>query len=151
MESLNLLIIIGILGVFQLCFQPFSGFPTLMTRYLRSVRVSQSTGKFTPMKEQHEVAKLLNELVREDGAGSWPPLVNHTLSDWPEPLRTYRHIYLELATLLPQETPSLDNRVNTARVAEFRRRFWILLGDRVDLTEVEEVRICAVTDVKIVF
>jgi hypothetical protein len=141
MESLNVLLVVGILGVFQLFFQPLSKFSKRMTCYLHSIRESKNRGNFTPLKEGHEVAKSLNELVLEDGAGSWPPLVDHTLSHWPEALRLYRHIYQELATLLPKATPSLDDQVNTALIAEFRGRFRDLLADRIDLTEVKEVRI----------
>jgi hypothetical protein len=141
MESLNLLLILGILGVFRLFFQPFSKCPKRMTRHLHLIGASKNSGNFTSHKERHEVAKSLIELVLEDGAGSWPPLVNHTLSHWPEALRPYRHIYQELATLLPKATPSLDDEVNTALIAEFRGRFRNLLADRIDLTEVKEVRI----------
>jgi hypothetical protein len=75
MESLNLLLILGILGVFQLFFQPFSKCPKRMTRHLHLIGASKNSGNFTSLKERHEVAKLLNELVLEDGAGFWSPLV----------------------------------------------------------------------------
>jgi hypothetical protein len=88
------------------------------------------------LNECHEVAEALGNLIREDGAGSWPPAANHRLSDWPEPLRSYRHIYLELAPSLSQTEPSLDDEVNVIRIVEFRRSFRKSLDERVDLTEV---------------
>ncbi|KAG9190273.1 hypothetical protein G6011_08361 [Alternaria panax] len=88
------------------------------------------------LAEHHEVAELLSEMIQKDGAGSWPPLANHTHSTWPAPLQPYKEIYLELAPLLPQATPSLDDEVNTLRIESFRRRFRDSLRDRVDLVEV---------------
>jgi hypothetical protein len=143
MESLSLILLVRILGVFKLFFQRFSKLPKRATSYLRSVGASRNIGNFPPIKERHEVVEVLNDLILEDGAGSWPPLVNHTFSDWPEALQPYRYIYQELASLLPQTVPSLDEAINTARIAEFRCRFQDLLADRIDLIEVEEVRNCS--------
>lgn len=92
------------------------------------------------LAEHHEVAETLNELIQKDGAGSWPPNTKHTHITWPLPLRPYKEIYFELAPLLPQAEPSLDDKVNIARIAEFRQRFRMLLRERVDLVEVKKVK-----------
>jgi hypothetical protein len=78
------------------------------------------------LAEHHEVAEKLNDLIKKDGAGSWPPNANHDHAIWPAALRPYKEIYLELASLLPQATPSLDDSVK-------------LLKDRVKTDEVMEV------------
>jgi hypothetical protein len=91
------------------------------------------------LTEKHEVAALLGDLIHQDGAGSWPPRANHTESTWPAPLRTYKEIYDELAPLIPQATPSLDDDVNLERITAFRRRFRDLLAEKTDLTAVKEV------------
>jgi hypothetical protein len=91
------------------------------------------------LAEHHEVAEKLNDLIKKDGAGSWPPNANHDHATWPAALRPYKEIYLELASLLPQATPSLDDSVNITRIADFRKRFCDLLKERVKMDEVMEV------------
>jgi hypothetical protein len=88
------------------------------------------------MAEYHEVARLMSDLINTEGAGSWPPNANHIRSTWPAALRAYQEIYLELAPLLSQETASLDDDVNIARIAGFRSRFRELLQERVVLADV---------------
>jgi hypothetical protein len=92
------------------------------------------------LAEHHEIAELLSDMIQKDGANSWPPNTNHTHTTWPTPLQPYKEIYLELAPLLPQATPSLDDEVNILRIETFRQRFRDLLHDRVDLVEVAKVR-----------
>lgn len=92
------------------------------------------------LAKQHKVGEILYELIQEDGAGSWPPNANHEMSVWPPALRPYMDIYLEMAPLLPQKIPSLDDKVNTARISAFRQRFRNLLCERVNLIEVIKVR-----------
>jgi hypothetical protein len=91
------------------------------------------------LADQHEVAETMRDLIHKDGAGSWPPNANHTHSSWPAALRPYGEIYLELAALLPQEHPSLDDETNIVRIADFRGRFKSLLAERINLAEVNEV------------
>ena len=86
---------------------------------------------------QHEVASSLIKLVDQDGAGEWPPKVNH--DDWPLALRPYKDIYLELAPLLPQHEPSLDDGVNNARREIYRSLFRKLLIERVDIARVQKI------------
>ncbi|KFA49966.1 hypothetical protein S40293_10482 [Stachybotrys chartarum IBT 40293] len=85
----------------------------------------------------HEVAAKFAELFHTDGAGSWPPNVNHDTTTWPPALRPYRDIYLQMAPLLPQPVACLDDEVNKARVANFRAQYRKLLQDRIDMTEVK--------------
>ncbi|CAI0645391.1 unnamed protein product [Colletotrichum noveboracense] len=85
----------------------------------------------------HEIAAVLSDLVKNDGAGSWPPRANHALGAWPEALRPYRKIYMELAPQIPQANPSLDDNVNLACIAEFRSQFRTLLREEVDLPQVD--------------
>ena len=91
------------------------------------------------LAEQHEVAEVLGELIHKDGAGSWPPNANHAHSTWPEAIRPFKEIYLELASLLPQEKPSLHDQVNAARIASFRNQFRYMLSERVDMAKVMQV------------
>ncbi len=87
----------------------------------------------------HETAAVLADLIHKDGAGSWPPRANHTHSTWPEALRAYKEIFLELAPLLPKVEPSLDDEVNKACIADFRLRFRQLLRDKVDIIQVKHL------------
>jgi hypothetical protein len=87
----------------------------------------------------HETANVLNELIHKDGAGSWPPRANHTHSNWPAALQPYKEIYEELGPLLPTDTPSLDDQVNSARIAQFRAKFRNRLRERVDLGSVRQL------------
>jgi hypothetical protein len=91
------------------------------------------------LADHHEVAEILSDMIRKDGAGSWPPNANHVHRTWPSPLQPYKDIYLELAPLLPQAAPSLNDAVNIARIDEFRRRFRKSLRERVDLVMVKKV------------
>ncbi|KAF1840882.1 uncharacterized protein K460DRAFT_410277 [Cucurbitaria berberidis CBS 394.84] len=91
------------------------------------------------LPEQHEVVSILEELIHKDGAGSWPPRANHTDSTWPVALRSYKEIYQELVLLLPTATPSLNDQVNTTRIANFRLRFRDLLYKRVNLAQVKQL------------
>jgi hypothetical protein len=100
---------------------------------------SRTIEKIKALTEHHEVAEILSDMIQKDGAGSWPPNANHDHSTWPLPLQPYKEICLELAHLLPQATPSLDDAVNTSLIKEFRRRFRELLNKRVDLVEVNKV------------
>jgi hypothetical protein len=68
--------------------------------------------------EHHEVAEVLVDLIRKDGGGSWPPKANHNHATWPLPLQPYKNVYLGLAPLLSQATPSLDDQVDIVRIAE---------------------------------
>lgn len=87
----------------------------------------------------HEVANLLTALIREDGAGSWPPRANHRHLTWPAALQPYKEVYLELAPLLPQHGSSLDNKTNVARITNFRFQFSKRLSQRVDLNQVKQL------------
>lgn len=96
--------------------------------------------KIIALVEHHEIAELLSDMIQKDGANSWPPNTNHAHTTWPTPLQPYKEIYLELAPLLPQATPSLNDEVNILRIENFRQRFRDLLNARVDLVEVAKVR-----------
>jgi hypothetical protein len=85
------------------------------------------------LADYHETAARLADLIKRDGAGTWPPRVNLT---WPAVLRPYMDIYNEMAPLLPAATVSLDDEVNRERIDNFRSRFSKLLGERVNLPEV---------------
>jgi hypothetical protein len=89
------------------------------------------------LAECHETAALLDDLVRTDGAGEWPPRANHVHETWPAPLRPYKDIYYEMAPLLPTSNVSLDDNVNRERITNFRARFRKLLDDKVDLAQVQ--------------
>jgi hypothetical protein len=144
MELTTVLVLASVVAIVQLFFRYSStpskhGYLQWIPRSSRTEAPEKYTREFKTLHGEHEVEKVLNDLVREDGAGSWPPVANHTLSHWPVPLQPYRHLYLELAALLPQAIPSLDDQVNAVRIAEFRRRVRILLNERIDLAEIHQV------------
>ncbi|KAK2746483.1 hypothetical protein FQN57_003109 [Myotisia sp. PD_48] len=89
------------------------------------------------LKGDHEIASILSRLIDEDGAGSWPPKANH--DSWPQALRPYKDIYLELVPLLSTADPSLDNDVNNERRSKYRSLMRKLLTERVNIHEVEQV------------
>lgn len=109
---------------------------TLSTRRPTGKKTLQS---IKAASDSHEVASLLTTLIQEDGAGSWPPRANHRHSTWPEALRPYKEIYLELAPSLPQSSPSLDHDVNMTRIKNFRSRYQDMLRERVDLSRVTKL------------
>ncbi|KAK4195140.1 hypothetical protein QBC40DRAFT_310917 [Triangularia verruculosa] len=91
------------------------------------------------LSDCHEVASSFSALVKQDGAGSWPPKSNHNERTWPAILQAYKEIYHEMAPLLPAENVSLDDTVNEQRIVEFRSRFAQLLTQKVDLAGVEKL------------
>ncbi|KAJ3498993.1 hypothetical protein NLG97_g698 [Lecanicillium saksenae] len=84
----------------------------------------------------HEAATSLSEMIRHDGASSWPPRSNHNHDTWPTALQGYKLIYLELAKLLPSSPASLDDDTNRIVIDKFRCRFVNLLQQHVDLEAV---------------
>ena len=86
---------------------------------------------------QHEAALDLINLFDQDGAGAWPPKVNH--DNWPLALRPYKDIYLELVPLLPRGEPSLDDEVNNLLRANYRTLFRRFLAARVDIARVQTI------------
>ncbi|KAA8627102.1 hypothetical protein TUN199_03420 [Pyrenophora tritici-repentis] len=137
------LLIAFVLGSFTIAVIWKSIFSKFTQLRLRQKTVSNKRhGKIEAIKaltEHHEVAELLSDLIQKDGAGSWPPNTNHVHATWPSPLRAYKEIYLELAPLLPQEEPPLDDKVNVKLISEFRERFRELLRERVNLVEVKKL------------
>lgn len=89
------------------------------------------------LKDQHEAAATLSELIEKDGAGSWPPKASH--DSWPAALRPYKDIYLELNPFLPSAEPSLDDGVNEERRNRYRSMMRKLFAERVNITEVEAI------------
>ncbi|KAK1918933.1 hypothetical protein P3342_001062 [Pyrenophora teres f. teres] len=114
----------------------------IQSRLRQQAESNTRHGKIDAIKaltEHHEVVELLSDLIQKDGAGSWPPNTNHVHATWPSPLRAYKEIYLELAPLLPQAEPSLDDQINIKLISAFRQRFRELLRKRVDLVEVKKL------------
>lgn len=89
------------------------------------------------IKDKHDAAKVLAELIEKDGAGAWPPKANHT--SWPRALQPYKDIYLELNSMLPSANPSLDDGVNEERRNNYRSRMRKLFAERVDISQVESL------------
>lgn len=89
------------------------------------------------LKNQHETAAILSDLVDKDGAGAWPPKANHDL--WPAALKPYKDIYLECIPLLPAADPSTDDDVNQERRGRYRSLMRKLLQGRVNVAEVEKI------------
>ena len=88
-------------------------------------------------KNRHETAVVLSELVEKDGAGSWPPNVDH--DNWPKALQPYKDIYLELIPLLSSAAPSLDDDVNNERRDRYRSLMRKLLAERINISEVQQI------------
>ncbi|KAI9708955.1 MAG: hypothetical protein M1820_003649 [Bogoriella megaspora] len=101
------------------------------TRDTRDVASQEHT------KNPHELIDAYADLVKNDGAGRWPPRAKH--HSWPCALRPYHDIYLELAPLLSNEPPSLDDEYNTERRNEFRSRMRKLLNERIDVAQVRKI------------
>lgn len=89
------------------------------------------------LKDQHETALALIDLVDEDGAGAWPPRADH--NSWPLAIRPYKDIYLELVSLLPTAEPSLDDAVNNERIQTYRLLMRTKLAQRIDIAQVVEI------------
>ncbi|KAL8846246.1 MAG: hypothetical protein Q9221_008659 [Calogaya cf. arnoldii] len=89
------------------------------------------------LKNQHETAAILSDLVDKDGAGAWPPKANH--DSWPTALTPYKDIYLECIPLLPAADPSTDDDVNQERRGSYRSLMQKLLHERINVTEVEKI------------
>jgi len=133
--------VLGILAISVIWKTVF--YPLVQSRLQQPTRPNTTHEKVHAIKalaEHHEVAEVLCNLIQKDGAGSWPPNTNHTHTTWPLALRAYKEIYLELAPLLPQPNPSLDDQTNIKRISEFRQRFRKLLCEQVNLVEVKQVR-----------
>jgi len=140
MQTLTLFILasvaIGVIG--KIVFYPL--IQSLLEQRTEPNTEHENFHAIKALAEHHEVAEVLCNLIQKDGAGSWPPSTNHTHTTWPLALQAYKEIYLELAPLLPQPNPSLDDQTNINRISEFRQRFRKLLCERVDLVEVKKVR-----------
>ena len=89
------------------------------------------------LRDKHETAAILSELVDEDGAGAWPPRASH--DSWPAALRPYKDIYLECSPLLPTAEASTDDNVNQQRRGRYRSTMQKLLQERIDIGEVEKI------------
>ncbi|KAF7589838.1 hypothetical protein BBP40_003596 [Aspergillus hancockii] len=74
-------------------------------------------------------------------AEGWPHKCNY--DSWPEPLRPYEEIYLELVSSLPSAQPSLDDDVNQGKRRRCRSRMRKLLSERIDIIDVEKLMIAA--------
>jgi hypothetical protein len=82
----------------------------------------------------HELRAEFLKLVRDDGAGSWPPVARH--HNWPAALSAYSKVYAEVAPHLATPEPSLDDDFNLKRCAEFRTRMRASLEQHVDVDAV---------------
>ena len=88
--------------------------------------------------KRHPTMICLQELLEIDGAGKWPPRTSYG-KDWPEVLRPYHDIYLELAPSLQCKELSSDDKINFARCLDYRARMTELLHNRVNLAGVEAI------------
>ncbi|KAK6084492.1 hypothetical protein SCUP234_03281 [Seiridium cupressi] len=85
------------------------------------------------------MAEVLTTMIDKDGAGAWPPRSNHARYAWPRALRPYQEIYEELAPLIPNDIPSLNDDLNRMRIADFRSQFKKKLSERIDLAKVKRL------------
>ncbi|QSZ35580.1 hypothetical protein DSL72_008450 [Monilinia vaccinii-corymbosi] len=89
------------------------------------------------LRDEHEVAAVMSEMIEEDGAGAWPPNANY--DNWPVALRPYKEIYFQLIPLLSQASPSLDDDVNNERRANYRSLVRRLLRERINIPRVAAI------------
>ncbi|PQE26176.1 Indoleamine 23-dioxygenase protein [Rutstroemia sp. NJR-2017a BBW] len=92
----------------------------------------------TPIRALHPAEASLKNLIDVDGAGSWPPRTTYGQA-WPEVLRPYHDIYLELVPSLSTEELSSDDKVNFQRCLDYRVRYRQLLAERIDMKQVAAV------------
>ena len=85
----------------------------------------------TPIRALHPAEASLKNLIDVDGAGSWPPRTTYGQA-WPEVLRPYHDIYLELVPSLSTEELSQDDEVNYQRCLDYRLRYRQLLSESID-------------------
>lgn len=91
--------------------------------------------KIKCISEDHETAGYLQSLIMFDGAGNWPPRASHGKL-WPQPLRPYHEIYMQLvprlscAALLPNDPSSYK------RCEDYRAQMRMLLKDQVVIADV---------------
>jgi hypothetical protein len=90
---------------------------------------------------QNEAAVALCKLIQYDGAGKWPPRVDH--DNWPPALVPYKEIYLEMIPLLSSPSVSLDDTINNDIRKRFRTRMSNLLQQRINTQEVEDIMFAA--------
>ena len=115
----------------------------LSRRRLQKPSIEDETGNLRKyqdlrvLKDQHETAAILSDLVDRDGAGAWPPRANH--DSWPAALKPYKDIYLTCVPLLPAANPSTDDVVNQERRGRYRSLMRKLLHERIDVVEVEMI------------
>lgn len=83
----------------------------------------------------HPTEISLQNLIEVDGAGSWPPKTSYG-QDWPEALRPFHDIYLELVPSLSTADLSSDDHANYKRCLDYRIRYRQMLAERVDLKQV---------------
>lgn len=86
----------------------------------------------------HEASEALRDMIKIDGAGSWPPKASHR-DTWPTVLRPYHDIFLELAPLLPVDRIITNDSVNQVRRVEYRTRMQKLLQERLDLSAIKSL------------
>lgn len=127
---LGALVVVSVVLLWRLYPRPGDDDETGNVSKIRSLRT---------LKDRHEAASILSEMVDKDGAGAWPPKANH--DSWPMALRPYKDIYLELVPLLPAAEPSLDDNINNERRSNYRSLMRKLLTERVNIAQVEELMV----------
>ncbi|KAH7082924.1 hypothetical protein BKA63DRAFT_584078 [Paraphoma chrysanthemicola] len=105
--------------------------------YNREIKGAPTLKDLQDLGAHVEVADALATLIYDDGAGSWPPRLNH--DEWPSALSPYKHVYLELVHHLPTANPSLDDNTNNRRRHNFRSLMRKALTERVQMDAVEAI------------
>lgn len=90
----------------------------------------------TPAHKPHPTVAALQNLVVVDGAGSWPPKTSYGQA-WPEALRPFHDIYLELVPSLSTAEISTDDLSNYQRCLAYRVKYKQILKERINLKQVE--------------
>lgn len=101
-----------------------------------SVDIYTDISSLLPLAIRHEFAKAYICLVKEDGAGSWPPAANFDF--WPPAIQPYQDIYKQYTISLTVAKASLCDDVNERTRHTFRTEMQKLLQEHIDLDSVRQ-------------
>lgn len=107
-----------------------------IARYLRWKELDYVDSIQSIPRGSHFVSDILQQLIIQDGAGSWPPRAAYG-DYWPLALRPYHEIYLELASSLSVANIPSDSRIIREKRQQYRNQMCSLLSERVNLEAVE--------------
>lgn len=100
------------------------------------INIDTNIESLLSLTERHDYAREFYKLVKEDGAGSWPPAAN--FDEWPASLQPYQDLYLRYTILLTVSDPSLSDDANRMKRHQFRTAMRSLLQRNIDLDQMRQ-------------